>query len=210
MNRALLVVAALVVLGGAIGLWLMMRAPDDAQARARGAAGSGAEVATPTVREPSTPGSTVTPSLSRDPGQAAETPTSEYVVGDTRVRDHRGGEHKPIDVPPNAHPPDTRQVSSGLTTELSTKLQAVMSECVAQIPKEARGPKPRLEGQVMIAIKDHQVAVSKSLMVMRDVTGEAVAPAIQCIEQKSLTITNAAPDEGDVDNYSINVSFAVR
>ena len=98
---------------------------------------------------------------------------------------------------------------STLTHEVARKLEGVMKDCVASLPKEARGDKPRLEGQVMLAIKDKKLTVTKSLMQLRDVSGEAVEPTKQCIEAKALGVENPAADQADLDNYSFNISFAI-
>jgi hypothetical protein len=133
----------------------------------------------------------------------------DYVIGDTRVRDHRTGNHPPMDIPPNVHPPEGRQIPSTLTHELAQKVKAVMIECVASVPREARGDKPRLEGQISIAIKERKASITKSTVQLRNVTGDTVDPAKQCIESKVIGIENPSGDEADLDDYTINISFAL-
>ena len=97
-----------------------------------------------------------------------------------------------------------------LTHEISQKLKTVVYDCAKTIPKEARGAeRPRVEGQIIVSIKDHNMTITKSTMQLRNVTGESVEPTKQCIESKSVGIENAAPEQSDLDNYSINVSFAI-
>lgn len=164
------------------------------------------------VTTPTTP--TVTPAL---PGEKPALPQPapgenprDYVVGDIRVRDHRPGDHKPLDIPPNVHPIEGQKIPSTLTHEVAQKVLKVVTDCVAGIPAAARSDKPRVEGQVAINIKDHKVTVTKSTMQLRNVSGESVEPAKQCIESKSIGIESAAPPElNDLDNYTINVSFAM-
>ncbi len=209
MNRSVLALGAVVVLGAASGLWLWLRDGDGAPAGSERTHGEGtsSEIATPAARE--VPSTTVTPSLS-DPAHvpAGSDGVREYKVGDVVVRDHRKGDHLPIDIPPNIHPPDERKVSSTLTADLAQKVRAVMSDCVASLPKEARGDKPRLEGQVTIAIRDKQVRVTAATMQLRDVVGASVEETKACIERRSVGITTAT-DEPDLTDYTINVSFAV-
>jgi hypothetical protein len=156
---------------------------------------------------------TVTPGASGDhpalPQPAPGENPRDYVVGDIRVRDHRAGDHKPLDVPPNPHPIEGPKIPSTLTHEISQKLRAHVVECTASLPKPARGEKPRVEGQITIAIKDHKVTITNSTMQLRDVTGESVEPTKQCIESKALGIENSAPDIADLDKYSINVTYAI-
>src|SRR3954468_13219762 len=84
-------------------------------------------------------------------------PQHEYVVGDIRVRDHRSGDNKPLDIPPNVHPAEGPAIPSTLTHDISQKVKAVVMDCAKQdLPRDARGDgKPRLEGQISIAIKAH-------------------------------------------------------
>ncbi len=164
------------------------------------------------AKTPSTP--TVTPGIVGDRPQLPQPAPGEnprdYVVGDIRVRDHREGSNKLIDIPPNVHPIEGPKIPSTLTHEVSQKVLKVVTDCVASIPKEARGEKPRVEGQIAIDIKDHKVTVTKSTMQLRNVTGESVEPTKQCIEGKTIGIENAAaPEVSDIDNYTINVSFAM-
>jgi hypothetical protein len=171
----------------------------------------------PKVGEVSAPPRTSTPSVT--PGLAGERPSlpqaapgeypKDYVVGDIRVRDHREGDHKPLDIPPNVHPAEAPTIPSTLTHEIAQKVKAVMIECTKQLPAAARGDKPRLEGQIMISIKSHNVTITKSTMQLRNVSGESVEPTKQCIEQKSVGITNPAPEQSDIESYSINLSYAI-
>jgi hypothetical protein len=163
--------------------------------------GTGASA--PTV-SPTLPG-TAAPAL---PEGDAEHPR-DYVVGDTRIRDHRSGTNAPIDVPPNVHPAEGRQIPSLLTHEIAQKLKAVMKQCTADLPAEARGAKPRLEGQIKIAIKDQKATVTKAFMQLRDMTGDAVETTKQCIEQKAVGIENPATDQADLEDYDIHITFAI-
>jgi hypothetical protein len=163
------------------------------------------------VRAPGTP--SVTPGL---PGDKPELPQPapgenprDYVVGDIRVRDHRAGDNKPLDIPPNVHPLEGPEIPSALTHEVSQKVRAVVTECTASLPKDARGDKPRVEGQISISIKAQKVTVTQATMQLRNVTGESVEPTKQCIESKAVGIENSAPEQRDIEKYSINVSYAI-
>lgn len=203
-----LAIIGVVVLAALAGLVLWLRSGDGSRAAAVATAGS-ADVAppTPTVRVPATP--TVAPSLPRDPsGDPAVEAPREYAVGDRIVRDHRKGGQGPVDLPPSVHPPDGRKIQSSLTSELAQKVKAVMNTCAAAIPPEARGEKPRMEGQIVIAIKDQQVTITRATVQLRNVVGAAVDATKQCIEQQALGITHPT-DEADVDSYDITLSFAL-
>lgn len=206
--RNLLVFGGLAVVALAVGLWLLLNKGDDASAQ------TGSTESPPVVAPPHTSGApTVT---SGTPGERPELPTvgsgehpRDYVVGETRVRDHRDGDNVPLDIPPNVHPPEGPKIPSSLTHEVAAKVKAVMMECVASLPKDSRGDKPRLEGQIEISIKNHKVRIDKSSMQLRNISGDAVEPTKQCIESKSVGIENSAPDQSDLEKYPINISFAI-
>ena len=209
MRSALLIGGLVIVLGGAVGIWLLMRGDSKADAQT-GSYEPHATVVTPAQPAPSMPsvtaGSAEHPAL---PQPAPGENPRDYVVGDIRVRDHRAGDNAPLDIPPNVHPAEGRSLPSTLTHEVAQKVKAVMMECVASLPKDARGDHPRLEGQVMLAIKANKITVTKSTMQLRNVSGESVEPTKQCIESKTVGIENAAPDQADLDEYPFNISFAI-
>lgn len=205
MNRALLVVAvvALAIVG-----WLLFRKEKrDAPVES----GSAAVTETPTPAPPtSTDPAPHLPSSNVDshplpPAGSA----NEYTIGGIQVRDHRSGSNAPLDIPPNIHRPNTRQLPSTLTSDIAQKVRGVLADCAKDLPKEARGDHPRLEGQVVVSIKDHKLTVTGATMQLRDVSGDALEPTRQCIEQHSLGLQTAAADQDDLDNYSIGVTFAV-
>ena len=209
--RKALVIVGLAVLGVVVALWLALKKDTSAATSATEGSGSAIVVQAPTpppVGTPNVTNGTTGERPALPPTAPGENPR-DYVVGDVRVRDHRAGDNKPLDIPPNAHPVEGRTIPSTLTHEVAGKVKQVMMQCVADLPKDARGDKPRLEGQVSIAIKDHKVTVTKSTMQLRNVSGESVEPTRQCIEQKSIGLENAAPDQADLDDYTINISFAI-
>ncbi|HTL37938.1 MAG TPA: hypothetical protein VL326_32625 [Kofleriaceae bacterium] len=208
MRSALLIGGLVAVLGAAVGIWLLMRG-DKADAQS-GSYEPHATQVTPAQPAPSAP--SVTAGSSDHPALPQPAPGEnprDYVVGDIRVRDHRAGDNAPLDIPPNVHPAEGRSLPSTLTHEVAQKVKAVMMECVANLPKDARGEHPRLEGQVMLAIKANKVTITSSTMQLRNVSGESVEPTKQCIESKTVGIENAAPDQADLDQYPFNISFAI-
>lgn len=212
--RKLLVLGGLAVIALVVGLLLLLVKDDGAAAETTSTASttspapSGTQVVPPPRGEP-----TVTSSPRGERPELPETTSSEhprdYVVGDIRVRDHRSGDNVPLDIPPNVHPPEGPKIPSTLTHAVAQQLKPIMNDCVASVPKEARGDRPRLEGQLIIAIKDHKATVTKSIMQLRNVTGQSVEPAKQCIESRAIGLQADASDQADLDSYSINISFAI-
>jgi hypothetical protein len=211
MKRVLvaLAVVALVVVG-----YLMMRKHGGGATTASSTAGSSTTTGAsgtsstehrPTVTPaPSLPGSSGAPRLS-DQGSA-----NEYVVGDVRVRDHRGGSNAPLEVPPNVHPPGAREIPSALTQGIAQQVRGVLADCTKDVPREGRGPRPRLHGQLIVAIKDHQMSVTAATMKLDDMPADSLDATRQCVEEHAVGLTTPADGQDDLDNYSIGVTFAVR
>ena len=143
------------------------------------------------------------------PASSGSDSADSYTVGGVQVRDHRGGGSPHMDIPPNIHPPEAHQISSTIVQDVAQQVRAVMKQCAAGLPSDERGTKPRVEGQLVVAIKDHQLTVTGATMQLRDVQGGALDSTRQCIEQGSVGLHAAASDEPDVDHYSISVNFAL-
>jgi hypothetical protein len=75
------------------------------------------------------------------------------------------------------------------------------------VPPEARGATSRLEGQVLIAIKNQQATVTGATYQARDVASAAQGPIKQCMEQKSVGVTTPSGEEPDVEGYGIVLSL---
>jgi hypothetical protein len=206
MNRWLLVIAILIA--GIAAFWLLRRSkPADAPAPQVGSAAtpaperiSGSASVTPA---PALPGGSDEARLP-DPDNG-----SDYVIGDVHVHDHRSGHNAPMDVPPNIHQPNTRQLPATLTQSIAQKVRAVLADCAKDVPKDARGAHPRLEGQIKVSIKDHMLSVTSATMQLRDLDNDAAAATKQCVEAKSMGLETQADDQDDIDNYSIGVTFVV-
>jgi hypothetical protein len=205
-RRVVLAIFALAVLAAAVILYLKLR-DDDASAGTPGSTGSSPaaddEPKAPATRPTLAPANRDTAVASSD-GSAGE-----VTINGVRIRDHRTGDHPPVDLPPNVHAPKSHRVAPTLTADISTKIQAVMHECVTAMPADARGAKPRLDGTIQIAIKDQQARITQSAVQLRDVVGSSADTTKQCIEQKSLGLTAPATDEPDLESYSISITFAL-
>ncbi|MBA3502325.1 MAG: hypothetical protein H0T65_18315, partial [Deltaproteobacteria bacterium] len=162
--------------------------------------------------DPSRPQAGTVESIERgaNAGKVTEPPL-EYTLPDGRkVRDFRTPENRsPLEVPPSTQPPGGRRIKPELTGLFTEQITAQMRECGKAVPSEARGTKPRLEGQILIAIKDGQGSVTNAVFKLTNITNATVADtAKQCVEQKALTVKVPADGEPDLDSYSINMSFA--
>lgn len=206
MNRGYLALGGALVLAAVIGLYAVLSRGDD---RAVTPAPRDPEIAQASPGKPSGSGPARTPSANVTPEQTtpSTTTTKEYTVGGVRIRDHRSGAHVQPDVPPAIHPPGGRKVPSELTSGIAQKVRAVVAECAASVPAEARGEKPRADGEIRIAIKSQQATVTGATIQMRDVVGAAGDPVKQCIEQKAIGVATPSGDEADLEDYAITVSF---
>lgn len=147
-----------------------------------------------------------------DRGSAAPSePPLEYTLPDGRkVRDHRPpDQRKPMELPPSTQPPGGRRIKPELTGLYSEAIQKHMRECSSSVPKDLLTNKPRLEGQILIAIKAEEGSVTSAVFKLTNVANDAIAnTAQQCMQQKALSVKVPAAGEADLDSYSINLSFA--
>jgi hypothetical protein len=214
-TKAVLIFGACVI-AAAVGLIVMMGGDGDDAATTTtqtkptetgGSAGNAASPPPPVAGERNRDQPVVSSNDTPRGPAVAEGPT-EYELDGRKVRDHRAGDRKPIDIPPAVHPAEGPRIASSLTSEIGQKVRAKVSECGAQIPADQRGEKPRAEGLVVIAIKNKQVTVNSATIQLRNVEGAAVEPAKACIEAAALAITQGTT-EPDVASYDINISFSL-
>ena len=205
MKAALIAIAALVVVAG-VGLVLMMSGSSPEPPKASHDNATPTTVAT---RDPSSP-TTQTPAPSLGSAAVGSDGAKEYMVGDVKIRDHRSGDNARIDIPPNAHPANSRDLPSELTHDISQQVRRVIYECAAAVPKESKGEKPRVIGQLLVAIKDHKLSITSEALETRDINDDAAATALkQCTQEKSAGFTSAARDQADVTDYGIQLNFAI-
>jgi len=206
MNRRLLALGLAIVVAGIMALYIVVASHDDGSAQTRSAPPRNPEPERVGPRASATP-SLPSTNLVRAGATAAARDSDDYTIGDVQVRDHRAGEHARLDVAPVIHAPRSRKIPSQLASDISQRVRAVIAECAASVPAEARAAKPRIEGQVTIAIKDHQATITGAVVQLRDVVGVAVEPVKQCVEQKSIGVATPSGDEPDLDGYGITLSL---
>jgi hypothetical protein len=201
------VLIGLLVLAAAVGIaiWLLGDHKDKPEPP-KPAVGSATTV---TVRDHTTEPRPVLP-VTVDPATADQAGSAtEYTVGGVQIRDHRGGDSPQRDVPPSIHPPNMHQISSTIVNDVAQQVRAAMHQCAADLPQEARGPKPHLDGQLVVSIKNQQLTVTGATLQLRDVFGAGLEPTRQCITQHTIGLHATAANEPDTDSYSISVAFAL-
>jgi hypothetical protein len=205
MKATLIAVASLVVVGG-IALVLMMSSNETATPTTRAKPPTaGSAVAVTNTDQPSLP--TPPPSLGSAGGSDS---VKEYMVGDVKIRDHRTGSNLPRDIPPNPHPANARDLPAELTHAISQQVKNQIYACAAAVPKEVKGEKPKVIGQLNVAIKDHKLSITGMSLETRDITDEATATALkQCAQEKSAGFTSPAKDQEDIADYNIQLNFAI-
>jgi hypothetical protein len=206
MNRRYLVLGAAVVLAVVLGLYVATSKGEDVAAKREPDAQKIPENSPghPAIRMTQTPSAGADrPVMAAGSGAAV----SDYTVGNVRIRDHRSGEHAPVDIPPAIHPPEGRKIPSQLTSDLAQRLRPLVTECAATVPPEARGAKSRLEGEILIAIKNQQATVTGATFRLRDVASGSPDPVTQCMEQKSVGVAAPSGDEPDLEGYAITLSL---
>lgn len=202
MNRGILALGAAAVLAAGIGLYVVLRADDGDRGAER------------TASSPVNPTS-VQNFAETAPGKPRLPPATEDRAGNVRVHDHRAAEHTPIDVPSQpprtSRPrrPDGREIPSQLTSALGHGIHPLLIPCTAGIPAEARGTRPRIEGEILVSIKDHQATVTSAALKLRDVAEDAKRDAEQCLARAALGFVAPAGAESDLDDYSIALSLTL-
>ncbi|HEY0250343.1 MAG TPA: hypothetical protein VGC41_02410 [Kofleriaceae bacterium] len=207
--KVLIAVASLLVIGGvALVLILSGSDPDKVPPTPRKVAM--ADRGTPVETSPSSPVVTPTPSLPGGPDGTGSDHVTEYMVGDVKIRDHRRGSNAPMDIPPNSHPSNARELPLELTHDITNQVNKAILGCSTTVPKEARGDKPKVIGQLVVSVKNRQLSVTGLTLETRDISDAAAADALkQCAQEKSASMTANAHDVDDILNYKIQLNYAI-
>jgi hypothetical protein len=206
MNRGLFAIAGGIVLAAAIALYVLLRTGDDAavERASHGPKITEAELGKPGSRlRPISPSEPALPTVGSGTGSGSR----DYMIGGVHVRDHRSGEHAELDIPPAIHPPQGRRIPSQLTYDLTQRLRGVVNECAANVPRDGRGANPRIEGEILIAIKNQQATVTGGTFQLRDADAASAAPVKACVEQKAIGVATPSGDEPELENYAITLSL---
>jgi hypothetical protein len=207
-RRVLLVFGAIAVAAAFIILFLAINA-GEGDATAGGTTDTTTASASDQVA-PSLDGTKPRPRRAND-ATSDRPPPKEYIVDGQRIRDHRKGDHPPPEPrQPAVDPNNGRKLAIPVTKAIGGKFQDVFRECSKLIPKEARGGKPKLVGSLFVAIKDQQVTITGTDVKLNDVTGDTVAAAKHCIEQKAVGVSTAAANEADTDRFTIALNLSIR
>jgi len=210
-RRRYLALGLAIVVAGIMGLYIIVASNDDASARTTPASPKNAETAHAAPRAdvtPALPSARDVRTVARPVAPAGASSTGDdYTIGDVRVRDHRTGEHPRFDVPPVIHAPRGRKIPPQLASDIARKVRSAVAACAPNVPAEARAAKPRIEGEVTIAIKNQQASITSIAVQLRDVVGVAADAAKQCVEQKSVGLSTPSGDEPDLDGYGITLSL---
>ena len=143
-------------------------------------------------------------------GQGSDgTSSDNYTVGDVGVRDHRGSAETPMDIPPNVHPPEGPRIDSKVTNVIAQQIRTLMFACSKDLSRDGRGAKPRIDGQIVVAVKAHQLTVLTAIIQPRDLGAAATTTLKTCMEPKMVGMTAAAPDQDDLASYSIDIAFTL-
>jgi hypothetical protein len=202
MNRGLVAIGAGAVILGGFAIYAVLGSHDDAPASQD--ASHGRRI---TEADPGNRGKSPRPPSAQTPGDSGDGSATDYMVGDVRVRDHRAGDHPQVDLPPAVRVPGGRKVASKVTFDLAQQLRPLVIQCGGNVPKDARGDKPRADGEITMAIKDHQAVIATAAFQLRDVTGDYAAAVKTCLEQKSVGVSAPAGDEADLEGYPITLSL---
>jgi hypothetical protein len=207
MKRAMLALLAVAVLAAGIALLVWTRQTDPAAAApAPARVAAPIKVATPPAPirpapQPSAVVSPVAPAAGSDAHQGV-------VVGVPNPDPHHGGLEATLGT--TAPAPPGRQLPPATVAAISSVVKAAMAECGLAVTPDARGPSPRLEAAITIAIKAHVITVTTAVGTLHDVLGAVADPTKKCLETKALGLTAPAADQDDLDTFPINLSLRLR
>lgn len=141
--------------------------------------------------------------------------TREYRVGNMIVRDHRApgsGSDVPFQMPVTQHPSAVQneqkhKMDPKVIESLKPGLADALASCGRDVPADMRGPKPKMQAVVKLAVVGGKVTVTGADIDLPDVVGGAVEPTKACLDAKLKTIATTAPNEPDMTDYSVTVSM---
>jgi hypothetical protein len=203
MTRGTLALGGGLLVAAVVVLYVMLRSSDGTE-MTRDATGPKI-----TEADPGKPSSRLRPLPPSEPAQtdgSSSGSARDYTIGGVRVRDHRSGEHAQLDIPPAVHPPHGRRIPSQLTYDLTQRLRGVVNECAASVPQDGRGDKPRVDGEILIAIKNQRATVTAATFQLRDAAPTSEAAVKACVEQKAVGVAAPSGDEAELENYAITLS----
>jgi hypothetical protein len=195
----MLAVVAAVVVAAVIGLYITLRT-DSAPAPVSAPVPPERPDQRIADTQPGKARNRVVPAIRLD-GSAAPT----RPVGAQGVRDHRAPEPAASEQPPD--PPAGHKINVQVTSDLSQILRTALQDCATNLAPGTAGETSRIEGQIVVAIKNHQATVASVSFQLRDFAEAAQADLKQCLAQRAVGVTAPAGDEPDIDSYPIIVSL---
>lgn len=203
MNRVSLAIGGGVVLALVIGLYVVLSQADEISSPT-----SGVPKNAERVRREVPTGTRRTPT--ERPGERSSAVLPVNAAGEGSgivVRDHRSGNPAPVPTPPMVMRPSQHRIAPEVSSQVSQKVRAAVASCAGNVPQEARGAKPRFEGQITITIKNREATITTAALKLLDVSNVAVDEINQCVAQQSIGATTPAGDEPDTDGYLITLSL---
>jgi hypothetical protein len=198
MKRFYLAFAAAVVVIAVIGLVIALvsdEPPATTTAKAPAAAEPGKPRRAPVPAPPA-------------PTAGSSAPTGSQIVHDHRAPAPAATEPSPSETPPPERPPPGERPAGSQTTQvLSQRLPAALQECAANLQPTQHGVRSRIEGEIRIAIKDHQATITSAAFQLRDVIDAVQDEIKQCLVRHAVGVTAPADDEADIDSRAISVSL---
>ena len=206
-RRVLLAFGAIAVVAAAVILYLAIKADGSSASSTTADETVATKQATSTTSsQQTTTATTKTTTSSTTPGDRP--PPKEYYVDGQKIRDHRKGDRPPItELPPREQ---VRKLPTPITQDIGGKFQTAFKDCMKDVPKAAKGEKPRATGSMIVAIKDQQLTVVETNLTFTNIAPDAAEAAKQCVSQKAVGLSAPAANETDVERHSISLSLAIR
>ncbi|HTJ47018.1 MAG TPA: hypothetical protein VL463_33180 [Kofleriaceae bacterium] len=145
------------------------------------------------------------------PAQDDRNPSLDSVSATgTEIHDHRANPGDVSDRVPTIPSADGKAVFVGRTFagDVGGLVAPIARECAAKISADARGPKPVIQVQMVVTIKDGKMSIDDVATDFRDVTGDQ-KDVKDCVKSKASSISIDATGQPDVDHYSITMPMRI-
>jgi hypothetical protein len=148
------------------------------------------------------------PAAADTPALPALTEPREYVRDDgIVVRDHRAGDQEPDLTKQIARPRKAQRIEPELLVTIKNAVRPHVTACTDRLPADAFGADPRVQGEVIVAIEDDQVSITKLNLQLDDVRDDGLT---DCVRQAVSAVTVPAGGHAPLDAYTLTLPFRVR
>lgn len=142
------------------------------------------------------------------PALAELTAPREYVRDDgIAVRDHRSGDKAPNLTKQIARPRKAQRIDAALMVSVKNAVRPHVTACTDQLPDDAFGADPRVQGEVIVSIADDQVRIDKLNLQLNDVRDDGLT---DCVRQAVAGVSVPSDGHESLEAYTLTLPFRIR